>query len=210
MKAVAFDLDGVIVDALEIHRDAFVKAWNEIVGERHRMELSFHDERLASLSTRQKIKTMRLEAELSDDEALRIETLKQLITSQEIDKAPPTVTWLPSLMRSLKNDGRRIALVSNSIHATCERVLNNFGIVDMFDVIVGSDDVTHGKPNPYPYKLAASMLGVPSKQLIAVEDSVTGLRSAKDAGCWVYAVSDPSLDLEQTKFSTWLKLIDAV
>jgi beta-phosphoglucomutase-like phosphatase (HAD superfamily) len=49
--------------------------------------------------------------------------------------------------------------------------------------VVAGDDVTFGKPHPQPYQKAAELLGLQAHECIAIEDSVTGLKSAEAAGC---------------------------
>jgi HAD superfamily hydrolase (TIGR01509 family) len=214
VKHLAFDLDGVLIDALHIHRAAFVEAYNAYVGPDSLTE-EFHDLHLASLNTKQKIHELISMGCLHGfpfDEAIeRISSLKQRLTIERIDNAGSTVPWLRELLGSLKSDGRMIALVSNSIRATCERTLSNIGALEFFDTIVASDDnaVLFNKPNPLPYLLAAANLGEQPSQLVAFEDSVPGLTAAKNAGCWVYVVSRPSVDLEETKVRAWLKTVDA-
>lgn len=208
VKHLAFDLDGVIVEALDIHRESFVQAWNEVVGHIWPLTKAFHNENIASLSTRQKVATLRLLARITDAEALEVERRKQELTSFHIDFAPPTVPWLAGLIASFRADGRKIALVSNSIRMTCERVLANLGLTDLFDVIVSSSDVAMNKPDPQPYETAAALLGLETSQVVALEDSVPGLRSAKAAGCWVYVVTIPNHDLLEGKLREWLKNVD--
>ena len=57
-----------------------------------------------------------------------------------------------------------------------------------FDTLVCGDDVRNGKPDPEPYLLAASRLGVPAERCLAIEDSPSGIASAEAAGCLVVAV----------------------
>ncbi len=209
MKDLAFDLDGVLIDALDIHRAAFIEAW------RHCTKLTwldeaFHDEHLASLSTKQKIEKLKRQNLMFEWDGEQICTLKQEITLKTIDTATITVPWLKELIASLKSDGRKIALVSNSIRATCLRTLSNNKLLELFDVIVGGGDVPLGKPNAQPYESAAAQLGVATNNLVAFEDSPPGLLAAKSAGCWPYVVSQPSFDLEETRVRAWLKIVDVV
>ena len=215
MKHIAFDLDGVLIDALHIHRAAFVEAYNTYIGADF-LSKEYHDIHLSSLNTKQKIEkmiSMRNLVGYPFDEAIEsISSLKQKLTTEHIDEANATVPWLRELIVSLRDDGRMIALVSNSIRSTCYRTLINNRILDLFDTIVASDDddVTFNKPDPKPYWVAASRLGEQTSQFVAFEDSAPGLRAAKSAGCWVYIVSNPSLDLDETRIRSWLKIVDAV
>lgn len=212
MKDLAFDLDGVLIDALHIHRAAFIEAWQTATGLTW-LDEAFHDEHLASLSTRQKLRKLVAMGFLLNEQVDTISDLKQRLTLDRIDEAPSTVPWLRELLGSLRyGDGRRLALVSNSIRKTCLRTLENNAILEFFDVIVASDDVKEGynKPSSLPYTTAATELGCATTgDLVAFEDSAAGLRSAKAAGCWVYVVSRPSVDLEEAKVRSWLKIIDA-
>ncbi len=209
MKHVAFDLDGVLIDALAIHRTTFIQAWNEVSS--FKIDNDLHDRILASLSTKQKIKILRSDCLLTDEQAELVATRKQELTANEIDNAKATVPWLFELINGLKQDGRKIALVSNSIRATCERVLINIGVWNLFDVVVASDDITpHNKPNPTPYMTAADKLGIKPSDLLALEDSPAGLRAAKAAGCWVLVVSDPLVALDVTNIRACLNTLDDV
>lgn len=215
MKHLAFDLDGVLIDALLIHRAAFIEAYNTYVGDAL-LDVAFHDKHLASLNTKQKIYTLIdmgcLHGFPFDEAIEHISRLKQKLTMENIDNATATVPWLRELLGSLRDDGRMIALVSNSIRATCERTLSNNRILEFFDTIIASDDadVECNKPQPHPYLIAARKLGEPPTQFVAFEDSPPGLRAAKAAGCWIYVVSRPSIDLEETRVRAWLKTVDVV
>lgn len=215
VKHLAFDLDGVLIDALSIHRGAFVEAWNAHVPD-HPIDAAFHDAHLASRNTVQKVyKLIALnKARGYDFEILlkEVPAAKQKLTAERIDEAQATVPWLRNLLCSLRDDGRLIALVSNSIRATCERTLANVGILDLFDTVVASDDheLFSNKPSGDPYILAARRLGQHPEDLVAFEDSTVGLRAARSAGCWLYVVSDPNEDLKERRIREWLRVVDAV
>jgi HAD superfamily hydrolase (TIGR01509 family) len=68
--------------------------------------------------------------------------------------------------------------------------LNDAGIAELFDAIIGGDDVTHSKPHPEIYLLAAAEMGVPPEDCFAVEDSRNGVESAYRAGTKVILIPD--------------------
>lgn len=214
VKHLAFDLDGVLVDALEIHKRCFVRAWNTCVPDRG-IDDAFHDKHLASRNTTQKIHTLIAMGHAHGynfEEVLNnVSYMKQKLTMESIDEAKATVSWLPELIVAMRAQGRMIALVSNSIRATCERTLANIGVLHLFDTLVASDDddIAANKPDPSPYLVAASRLGREPSDLVALEDSPVGLRAAKAAGCWLYVVAQPERDLDLTTFQAWLKIVDA-
>ncbi|MCY1693518.1 HAD family hydrolase [Curtobacterium sp. SL109] len=80
-----------------------------------------------------------------------------------------------------------VAVASNSSHARVRESLALVGLLQHFgDLVVGSDDVVQGKPAPDVYLRAADLLAVPPTTCVAVEDSVTGVRSARAAGMTVF------------------------
>jgi len=85
--------------------------------------------------------------------------------------------------------GLPYALVTSSERSFMDVVLASTGL--RFDVTVCADDVSHTKPDPEPYLLAAKLLGVDPGQCVVLEDSPNGVASAEAAGCRVFAV--PSL-----------------
>ncbi len=99
---------------------------------------------------------------------------------------------LPGVQRALESCARlgwRIALASNSPARLCELTLEKLGIASRFDAVISADHVIRGKPDPAIYVEAARRLGIPARECLAFEDSVTGVRAARAAGMGVVAVS---------------------
>jgi beta-phosphoglucomutase len=90
--------------------------------------------------------------------------------------------YATALVRHLRADGYPTALTTVSHREQAMIVLDALKLRDQFDVIVTIDDVSHGKPDPEIYLLAARRLGVPPETCLAVEDSLPGVRSAVAAG----------------------------
>ena len=99
-------------------------------------------------------------------------------------------TWQPGaqeLLSSLVADGVPCALVTMSWTSLADAVASQLP-PGTFTTVVTGDAVTHGKPHPEPYLLAAKRLGVDPAHCVAVEDSPTGVASAEAAGCVTLAV----------------------
>ena len=84
--------------------------------------------------------------------------------------------------------GLRLALASSSPMRLIRKVLSIGGLVDRFEVVLSAEDEERGKPDPAVYLSAARKLGVQPERCLAVEDSINGVRSAKDAGMVCVAV----------------------
>jgi HAD superfamily hydrolase (TIGR01509 family) len=101
-----------------------------------------------------------------------------------------TATVLPGvrdLIAELDHVGIPRALVSSSYRVLVEAALAGLAPLT-FDAVVAGDEVTHHKPHPEPYLLAASMLDLDPSDCVALEDSPRGADSASAAGCMVIAV----------------------
>lgn len=99
------------------------------------------------------------------------------------------------LLDSLRQRGVRIGLVSMTLSRCILTGLDRLGILNRFDAIVCGDMVTRRKPEPEPYQRAMELLGVEPAACIAVEDSPTGIRAARAAGC--YTIAYTGCDIEQ-------------
>ena len=98
--------------------------------------------------------------------------------------------WRPGaeeLLPAVKAAGIRTALVTMSYGPLAEIVIAQLP-EGTFDVVITGDVVTYGKPHPEPYLKAAELLGVDPKHSVAIEDSVTGVKSAEAAGMHVLGV----------------------
>ncbi|MFT3688062.1 HAD family hydrolase [Paenirhodobacter sp.] len=86
------------------------------------------------------------------------------------------------VMRAFAEAGIAQVAVSNSGRRVMEASLSTHGMAPFLRGMVSFDDVTHGKPDPEPYRKGLALLGLPAQQVLAVEDSGTGARSARTAG----------------------------
>jgi HAD superfamily hydrolase (TIGR01509 family) len=120
--------------------------------------------------------------------------------------------WRPGaqrLLREVRVAGVPTALVTSTSRILVDVALRTLGR-DSFDVVVCGDEVLRAKPDPAPYLNAAELLGVPVSECVAIEDSPTGIASARDAGAIVVAVpNDVQLsDLEGVILVNSLEEVD--
>ncbi len=91
-------------------------------------------------------------------------------------------------IRDLKDKGYKLAIVSGTPQNEIVHILPK-KISGLFDVIVGGDNVKHGKPHPEPYLLAAKRLKLKPNECAVIENAPLGIQSAKSAGMFCYAVT---------------------
>ena len=106
------------------------------------------------------------------------------ITDGVLSQLERAIPWRPGareLLKLLKDNNVKTALVTGSMHRMAQKVAEQIGF-EAFDVILGGDDVVKGKPHPESYLTAASMLGVDPTHCVAFEDSLTGITAAEAAG----------------------------
>lgn len=115
------------------------------------------------------------------------------------DNIGDAITPLPGavdLVMALSHHNRPLAVASNTPAAIVNHYLTTIGLVNAFDVVIGSDDVSRPKPAPDIYLAACARLRVDPIRSVAVEDSPTGVTAARAAGMYVVGVpSTPDLNL---------------
>lgn len=203
---VVFDLDGVVLDAKDLHRNCFIEACK--IGAGLEIDDDFHESQLEALSTKQKIAKLSEMGLIKDSkEGFEVAYRKQTLTLARIESAPLTVPWMESIFSHIKENGFLLALCSNSIRSTCTRALEAYKLLKYFDLIVSNEDVRWQKPSPSPYLAVASDLKTVPSRLIVFEDSAVGITSALEAGCIVTPVFEPKYDLNLERVKKWLKFV---
>ena len=173
IKLVIFDLDGVLVEAKNIH----YKALNEALGKKYSITWNEHLSTYDGLKTTQKLDMLTERKGLSVDEHQSIWERKQQITLQKL-KQLGTDDTLIELMDWLSINGYKIAVCSNSIRKTVLTVLSKLGIMEFMDYIISNEDVDNSKPHPEMYWHAISKMKSLPEETLIIEDSPYGLLAA--------------------------------
>jgi HAD superfamily hydrolase (TIGR01509 family) len=190
IKLLIFDLDGVLVEAKNIHYDALnlaiskydnscVIEWNE------------HLSKFDGLKTQQKLDMLTRDKGLPLDYHKPIWDEKQRITLNLLSSLK-TNSELIQLFSLLAEKGYKIACCSNSIRKTVLTVLSKLGIIEFFDFIVSNEDVSNSKPHPEMYWKCISKMGVLPEETLIVEDSPYGLLAASRTNSHILRVANPS------------------
>ena len=186
MKLIIFDLDGVLVEAKNIHFDAL----NEALGPKYAIEWNEHLSKYDGLKTNQKLEMLTKEKGLPTKLYKQVWDEKQRLTLKKLSDLKPS-PQLQVCMSLLVDQGYKIACCSNSIRKTVLTVLSKLGIIEYFDLILSNEDVKNSKPHPEIYWKAISMVGCLPEETLIVEDSPFGLLAASRSKSHVMRVESP-------------------
>ena len=195
IKAVLFDMDGVLIDAREWHYEALNEVLR-IFG--YEITRSMHEDRFDGLSTSKKLEMLTKEVGLPRHIHGMINRIKQDRTLRiAASNCFPNIAH-QVLISKLKKQGFKVGVVTNSIRQTTEFMLTYAGLFELLDVVITNQDVDKPKPNPDGYQLAMQKLDVLPSETLIVEDSPYGIDAGKASGAKVVqvnSVSDVSIDL---------------
>jgi HAD superfamily hydrolase (TIGR01509 family) len=187
IKLVIFDLDGVLVEAKNIHFESLNKALGQDFEISWQDHLSVYD----GLKTSQKLNMLTQRSGLPADSHKEVWDKKQKFTLEALSNLPQDEVLI-DLMKFLSLSGFRIAVCSNSIRKTVLTVLAKLGIIEFMDLILSNEDVKNSKPHPEMYWKAISMMSCLPEETLIVEDSPYGLLAASRSKSHVMRVSKPS------------------
>lgn len=187
IKAILFDMDGVLIDAKEWHYEAFKKAISLFGYEITDLE---HLHNLDGLPTKDKLKLISEKIYLPTELHGFINEIKQIYTNQLIEEKCFPVFCHEYALSKLKQEGYKIAVCSNSIRKTIERMMDKAALTNYLDLILSNEDVKNAKPNPEIYLKAMKMLRVKPDECLILEDNKNGLKAAKDSGGYVLKIND--------------------
>lgn len=200
IRAILFDLDGVLVDMPEGHYEALNRALSHFGA---RIDEYEHAHVFNGLPTRKKLAKLEELGRLPYGLREFINELKQKYTKEIIPKycAPDYAKII--LLKQLQNRGFKLACCSNSIKETLHIMLESAHLKNYFDLIIGNDEVINPKPHPEMYLTACTRLGLTPSECIIVEDSPHGITAAKASGATVYEVRGVQ-DVDTRLFSALL------
>ncbi len=190
LKAVLFDMDGVLVDSEPVHFAANSKMMQETFG----IELIYDDYRKFIGSTIEKIwKFYREKYNLLDyDWSELMEKAESVLYAMVEKNGYPEIEGTKNIIKELKNKGYQLAVASSSPMAKILRNLETLGITQYFDVMVSGMEVENPKPAPDIFLKAAESLGVEPDECIVIEDSRNGVLAAKAAGMAALGFVNPN------------------
>jgi HAD superfamily hydrolase (TIGR01509 family) len=187
IKAVVFDMDGVLIEAKEWHYEALNRALR-LFG----LEISRYDHLTTfdGLPTRRKLEILSTQYHLPGALHQFINEMKQRYTMELVNAhCKPRFNHEFALSR-LKAKGYRLAVASNSIRHTIEVMMARAALDKYLEFTISNEDVARAKPDPEIYNLAIGRFGIAPSECLIIEDNDHGIRAAQAAGAHVLAVDD--------------------
>ncbi|MCJ7935687.1 MAG: hexitol phosphatase HxpB [Chryseobacterium sp.] len=198
LKAVIFDMDGVLVDSegfwakaeLDVFSSYGVQITEDLAAQTKYMTTTEVTEFWYGKFPWENLDIPSVEQEV-------VTRVIGLIQSEEC-----TMSGVQDFIRHLKNKEYKIGLATNAPLRVAEAVLKKLQVRDLFDTVNSSESEIHGKPHPAVYLASAKELGIGPEHCIAIEDSHSGLRAAKEAGMKtaVFTNNNENIDFEIADF----------
>jgi len=199
-KAVLFDMDGVVIDNLPYHVDAWL-----LYCERHGIHLTreiFYKD-LNGLNSKDTFEWL-LKREISQEEISEFEEEKELIYRGFYKPFLAPAPGLMDFLTLLKAYGIKAALGTSAGPGNIDFILDGLGIRSHFDAVIGGAEVKKGKPDPEIYVRAAGMINVSPENCWVIEDSLQGVEAGLSAGMKVVGIttSHTSEELSHTHMTS--------
>lgn len=185
LKGLLFDMDGVLVNNLDIHRQAFAEFFRRYGVERSFDDLSRvfgkgNDDIMGELMPKDVVERVGIRELGYQKEAIYREIYAPIITPQP---------GLKEFLADAERYGLKSAVGSSGYRVNVDFVLERCDIARHFSAIVAGDEVTRCKPDPEIYLTAAAKLGLRPEECVVFEDAEAGIESAKRAGVKVVALA---------------------
>lgn len=173
IKLVLFDLDGVLIDAKEIH----YLALNRALGPEFEISRQAHINVFDGLPTLAKLKILSRKYNWDSRKEKEISDAKQKYTIEMVSELEP-IPHIVDLFKNLYQQGYKIGVCTNSVRRTVLTSLSKTNLMEYVDLVLSNEDVKNTKPHPEMYWKAMSMMGMLPENTLIVEDSPKGLLSA--------------------------------
>ncbi|MGM0438489.1 MAG: beta-phosphoglucomutase [Bacillota bacterium] len=186
LKAIIFDLDGVVTDTAEYH----YKSWKTSLKEEGINFTKKDNEKLRGLSRRDSVKTIAQTKDIyfskqKEDEIMYKKNNYYQEIIVDLDKED-MIDGIYEILLELKNEGYKMAVASASRNA--KQVIKSLELDDFFEVIADGNSVNKSKPAPDLFLFTAKEMGFKPEKCLVIEDSKAGVKGAKKAGMKVVGI----------------------
>jgi beta-phosphoglucomutase len=180
IKAIIFDMDGVLVDSEPIHEKVEIETLEEFGMAVPKAEWDgFRGKKIEDIFYYAIGKYGTGKEDIEEMIERKIEKyLSEALKSMEL------IAGAREFLGNLKSQaGLRLALTTSGRKVQQDKILEKFGLRNYFEIMVTADEINRGKPDPEPYLVTVGKLGEDSGRCLVIEDSDNGILSAKGAGC---------------------------
>lgn len=186
IKAVIFDMDGLMIDSERVTYDGYVIECKKLG---HTMTKDFYKTLLGKPT---KAIYERFHTEFGEDFPIEevIQKVHQYMADLFENEGVPVKKGLVDLLKYLKANGYKTIVATSSNRARVDVILENAKITEYFDDSICGDEVTKGKPNPEVFLKSCEKLGVKVDEAIVLEDSEAGIQASHSAGIKVICIPD--------------------
>ncbi len=184
--AIAFDLDGTLIDNNHYH----LLAWQAFYEKRNRrLTLEEYKTNFNGRTNADVVKHVFSNPDLPGELINRYTNEKEELYRELYAPFIEPVKGLLTLLEALSRKKIPMVIATSGILPNIEYMFSHIPIRDYFSKVIYSAHISRGKPDPEIYQLAARHLGLPPENCIAFEDATVGIRSAKGAGMKVVAIT---------------------
>jgi beta-phosphoglucomutase len=188
IKAVIFDMDGVLIEARDWHYESLNKALGLFGSEITRYD---HLVTFDGLPTKKKLEMLSIEGGLPVKLHDFINDLKQEYTWEIVYTKCKPIFHHRYALSKLKSEGYVLSVCSNSVRKTIALMMERSGLMPYLDFFLSNQDVVKGKPDPEIYNKAIERLGLLPIQCLIVEDNQNGVKAALASGAHLLRVENP-------------------
>lgn len=201
IKAIIFDMDGVLIDAKMWHYEALNRALN-LYG--FNIGLQEHLAIYDGLPTRKKLEILSKEKGLTQSLHEPINRLKQAYTLDLIESYCLPFDQHIQTLSHLRKAGYKLGLASNSVRKSVDVMMEKSKLKAYFDITLSNEDVLHPKPDPQIYLTAMQKLEVHPWETLVLEDNKNGIQAAKAAGAHLMKIES----VQEVKYKSILNHLE--
>jgi len=206
IKAVIFDLDGVIVSTDDYH----YRAWKVMADEEGIYFDKIINERLRGVSRMESLEIIleKADKEYINEEKIQMAEKKNSLYRELLNELTPK-DILPGVMKVLEDlKAKNIKIAIGSSSKNTPMILGKIGLKDYFDAVADGNDIRNSKPDPEVFLLAARKVGMEAKECLVVEDADAGVEAAIAGNMKVLAVGYASINPKADYKFKDLSLVD--